>query len=162
MTATPRIIRTVAVPSAPRLRRVVGVNSRSVGRVSIFIAATCILGLTALCYLWQQSQAVRTAIHMPELSAEYNTAQNQQSELQGTINHLTSAGVVIAEAQKYGMIWNPSLTSVSMPGETPTRTIIVHVPARAAATARVHLSTSNAAVASWWGDVWVTLYHIVH
>ena len=59
----PKVTVTVTMPAAPRLRR----TTRPFGTISLFLAATGILGLTSLCYLWQAGQATAAAMHIQTL-----------------------------------------------------------------------------------------------
>ena len=67
MTATPRTIHARALTSTPRSRRVTGVTTRPFGAVSLFLAATAILGATSLLFLWQTGQATPTAFNIQSL-----------------------------------------------------------------------------------------------
>lgn len=164
MSATPRTMRVVSVPSAPRFRRVTSVRPRPFGTISLFLAATGILGLTSLCYLWQAGQATSAALQIPRLNAELTSANNLTAQLQGQIDQQTSYGVVTQLARtKYGMIM-PSDPSQVLPltvqGPTVTRVVVVPTHAHAAP-ASVRLPATDAAVTAWWQDAWVALYKLL-
>ncbi len=166
MSATPRTMRVVSLPSATRFRRVVTVRSRPFGTISLFLAATAILGLTSLCYLWQAGQATDAALKIPALNAAYQNANNLNATLKAEIYYRTSYNVVTQIARtKYGMIApsDPSLAlPISVRGGAATR--VVPAPATAprhTAPASVRLPATDAAVTSWWQDAWVALYKLL-
>lgn len=174
MTATPRIVRpatprvtrarVIDVPAAPRIRRpVIGVTTRPLGKISLFLAATCILGLTALCYLWQTSEAIAAAHEKQVLAAQLNDVTNTQMDLLSQINALRSYGSVTSSAKRYGMAMpdQSTLTSITVPGHVQKQVVVVHTPPRATTTA-VHLAATTSGLSAWWQDLWVALYHVMH
>ncbi len=163
MTATPRIVRPIALPSAPRLRRVAGVNTRPLGKISLVFAATCVLGLTALCYVWQTSKAYETSYKIGQLTMKLETARNEENNLLEQIQLLQTYGSVSSAARAYGMVpVDPSKENViTVPG-TDTTTYVVSYGAPRASAHGVHLSTTNATMTSWWQGLWSALYHVTH
>ena len=97
MSVTPRTLRAVTMPAAPRLRR----TPRPFGTISLFLAATGILGLTSLCYLWQAGQATAAAMRIQTLSAQLQSAQNQWLQLEAQVARLKSDATVM-QAQGRG------------------------------------------------------------
>jgi hypothetical protein len=159
-------MRPVVLPAAPRIRRVARVNARPFGTISLFLAATAILGLTSLCYLWQSGQATAAGLHIQTLQAELWSAENQTAALRSRIANLTSDGVVMQAAHdKYGMTMPPdtsSMQQISIPGPVITKVVVVPAPAHAASRrATVRLAATDAAVTSWWQDAWVALYKLL-
>src|SRR5207247_11299042 len=100
MSVTPRTLRTVTMPAAPRLRR----TTRPFGTISLFLAATGILGLTSLCYLWQAGQATAAAMHIQALDYQLQSALNQTFQLESQVAQLTSPATAMqAASTKYRM-----------------------------------------------------------
>lgn len=164
MSASPRIMRAVVVPTAPRLRRVAGVNTRPFGKFTLFLAATCILGLTSLCYVWQAGQRTKAELDMNDLSAQLSTLQNANNALQTTINRLTSPLAVYQAAIKYGMQTpsdNSTIQTIVVPGRTITRYVTIAAAPVTHQAAPVRLTTTNAAVTSWWQDAWIVVYQLL-
>lgn len=165
MSATPRTMRVVSLPSATRFRRVVTVRSRPFGTISLFLAATAILGLTSLCYLWQAGQATDAALKIPSLNGAYQSANNLNAQLKAEIYNRTSFNVVTQIAKtKYGMTMpsDPSLAlPISVRGGTVTRVVAAPIHAHTAPPASVRLPATDAAVTSWWQDAWVALYRLL-
>lgn len=165
MSASPRIMRAVVVPTAPRLRRVAGVNTRPFGKFTLFLAATCILGLTSLGYVWQAGQRTKAELDMNDLSAQLNTLQNTTNALQTTINRLTSPPAVYQAATKYGMQMpsdNSTIQTIVVPGRTITKYVtIAAAPVTRHAATPVRLTTTDAAVTSWWQDAWIVAYKLL-
>lgn len=170
MTATPRTVRPVAMPPSrfvgaqSRLRRISGVNTRPFGAISLFLAATGILGLTSLGYLTQSGQATAAALHIPELTQQLQIAQNRTAQLKSQIDQVTSSGTIMQAAKKYGMVLpsDPSsIAQVTVPAPAVTRIVVVPT-APTHPVAHVRLSTTNVAVTSWWQDMWVALYNVMH
>lgn len=165
MSASPRIMRAVVVPAAPRLRRVTGVNTRPFGKFTLFLAATCILGLTSLCYVWQAGQRTKAELDMNDLSAQLNTLQNANNSLQTSINRLTSPLAIYQAAIKYGMQTpsdNSTIQTIMVPGRTITKYVTVAAaPATSPAATSVRLTTTDAAVTSWWQDAWIVVYKLL-
>ena len=165
MTATPRIVRTIALPSAPRLRRVAGVNTRPLGKISLFLAATCILGATALCYVWQTSKAYETSYQIRRLALQLDTAKNTEADLEDQVGKLQTYSVVYTSARTYGMVpVDPSTEHIiPVPGPVTTTYVVSNGTGAPRATATgVHLSTTNATMTSWWQGLWAALYHVMH
>ena len=160
MSATPRTLRAVTMPAAPRLRR----TSRPFGTISLFLAATGILGLTSLCYLWQAGQATAAAMRIQTLTSQLQSAQNQWLQLESQVEQLKSDATVMQEAAtQYGMSMpaDPSTVhQIDVPGPVVTKVVAVPVPIRGAG---VHLdvATSDAAVTTWWQEAWVALYKLL-
>lgn len=170
MTATPRTVRPVALPSPhfvgarSRLRRVAGVNARPFGAISLVLAATGILGLTSIGYLTQPAGATKAALSIPFLQQQFVNAQNQRALLESQIQQLQSYGVIMQAAKKYGMVMpsNPeTIPHVTIPGPVITRVVVLRA-APVHAVTRLRLSTTNVAVASWWQDMWTALYNVMH
>jgi len=163
MTATPRIVRTIALPAAPRLRRVAGVNTRPLGKISLFLAATCVFGLTSLCYLWQTSQAVTTSYQIRDLNQQLAAARNTETELENSITSQQTYSAVYEAARKLGMVpVDPSTAHfITAPGPVTVKYVVSYTPARPAARA-VHVPTTNATMTSWWQGLWSALYHLMH
>lgn len=164
MSASPRIMRAVVVPTAPRLRRVTGVNTRPFGKFTLFLAATCILGLTSLCYVWQASQRTKAELDMNGLSAQLNTLQNANNALQTTINRLTSPPAIYQAAIKYGMQMpsdNSTIQTIVVPGRTITKYVTIAAAPVTHQAAPVRLATTDAAVTSWWQDAWIVVYKLL-
>lgn len=170
MSATPRTMRVVSVPSAPRFRRVVTVHPRPFGTISLFLVATGILGLTSLCYLWQAGQATSAALQIPRLNADLLGANNLTAQLKTQIDQRTSFDVVTQLAMTtYGMK-NPTDPSLALPlavtGPAVMRIIPVAVAVavpvhRAGVPASVRIPATDAAVTAWWQDAWVALYKLL-
>lgn len=163
MTATPRIVRTVALPSAPRLRHVAGVNARPLGKISLFLAATCILGLTALCYVWQVGQATKTAKDIQGLTLSLERARNTEVDLEEKVMALQRYSAVSTAARMYGMVpIDPSKENIiHVPGPVTTVYRVSYAAPRASATI-VHLPTTDATMTAWWQGLWSALYHVTH
>ena len=163
MSATPRTLRAVTMPAAPRVQRATRRHTRPFGTMSLFLAATGILGLTSLCYLWQAGQATAAAMHIQALTAQLQSTQNQWLQLQSQVAQLRSAATVLEVATTtYGMSMpaDPStVRQISVPGPVAPR--VVAVPAHGAG---VHLgvAATDAAVTSWWQEAWVALYKLLH
>ena len=164
MSATPRTIRTVALPSAPRMRRVARVRRRPFGTISLFLAATGILGLTSLCYVWESGQATTAALNIQVLQSQLLSKENQTAMLRSRVANLTSDGVVMQAARtKYGMIMPPdtsSMQQITVPGPVITHRVVVPASPHVA-TATTHVAATDAAVTSWWQQAWVALYKLL-
>lgn len=165
MSATLRPMTTVALPSAaPRIRRVTRVHARPFGAISLFLAATGILGLTSLCYVWESGQATRAALNIQARQAQLWTLENQTAALRSRIANLTSDGAVMQAARtQYGMTMPPDTSStqqIVVPGPVIT-TYVADPVAPRVATVNAHLSTTDAAVTSWWQQAWVALYTLL-
>jgi len=160
MSVTPRTLRAVTMPATPRLRR----TPRPFGTISLFLAATGILGLTSLCYLWQAGQATAAAMHIQTLASQLQSAQNQWLQLESQVAQLRSEATVLQVAStKYGMSMpaDPSTVhQIDVPGPVVTKVVAVPVPNRGAG---VHLgvATTDVAVATWWQEAWVALYTLL-
>lgn len=164
MSATPRTMRSVAVPAPPQFRRVARVNTRPFGTITLFLAATGILGVTSLCYVWQAGLRTSSGYQIQALQAQLTSLQNTRADLQSRIEALKSPDVVAAAARtKYGMQMptDPSVvTEITVPG--PLIVTYKYVPVSvAAAGPSVRVQATNAAVTSWWQDAWVALYKLL-
>jgi hypothetical protein len=179
MSVTPRTLRAVTMPAAPRLRRA----PRPFGTISLFLAATGILGLTSLCYLWQAGQATAAAMHIQALTSQLQSTQTQWLQLQSQVAQLRSAATVLEVATTtYGMSMpaDPSTVhQINVPGPVVTKVVAVPVPwpggRRKAEGGRGTLSASasrlppstlavgatDGAVTSWWQEAWVALYKLL-
>jgi cell division protein FtsL len=160
-TATPRIARAVALPSAPRLRRVTGVNTRPLGKISLVLAATCVLGLTAVGYVAQTGQAVQTSYQIRELNARLNADLNTQETLQNQIQQRKTYSAIYDSALKLGLTMPDPSTAhfIPAPGPVTIKYVISYAPPRPAVRS-VHVATTNAAMTSWWQGLWSALYHV--
>ena len=160
MSVTPRTLRAVTMPTAPRLRR----TSRPFGTISLFLAATGLLGLTSLCYLWQAGQATAAAMRIQTLTSQLQSAQSQWLQLESEVARLKSDATVIQVASTtYGMSMpaDPSTVhQIDVPGPVVTKVVAVPAPLRGAG---VHLdvATTDAAVTTWWQEAWVVLYKLL-
>ena len=165
MSASPRIMRAVVVPTAPRLRRVTGVNTRPFGKFTLCLAATGILGLTSRGDGWRAGQRTKAELDMNDLSAQLNTLQNTTNALQTTINRLTSPPAIYQAAIKYGMQMpsdNSTIQMIVVPGRTITKYVtIAAAPVTHQAATPVRLTTTDAAVTSWWQDAWIVVYKLL-
>src|SRR5436189_3620844 len=128
MSVTPRTLRAVTMPAAPRLRR----DPRPFGTISLFLAATGILGLTSLCYLWQAGQATAAAMHIQTLTSQLQSTQNQWLQLQSQVAQVKSDATVMEVATTtYGMSLpaDPSTVhQIDVPGPVVTKVVAVPVP----------------------------------
>jgi len=160
-TAAPRIVRTVALPSAPRLRRVAGVNTRPLGKISLFLAATCVLGLTAVGYVAQAGQAEQTAYRIRDLDARLYADLNTQETLQNQIRQRQTYSAIYDSALKLGLTMPDPSTAhfIPAPGPVTIKYVISYAPPRPAVRS-VHVATTNAAMTSWWQGLWSALYHV--
>lgn len=164
MSATPRTMRAVALPSAPRVRRVVRVHARPFGTISLFLAATGILGLTSLFYVWQSGQATSAGLRIQAKQVELWSAENQTAALRSRIANLTSDGAVMQAARTtYGMTMpadTSTMQQIGIPGRVITRVVVVPAPPRrsASATTSVKVTATDSAITSWWQEAWVALY----
>ena len=160
MSVTPRTLRAVTMPAAPRLRR----TPRPFGTISLFLAATGILGLTSLCYLWQAGQATAAAMRIQTLSAQLQSAQNQWLQLESQVARLKSEATVMQVATTtYGMSMpaDPSTVhQIDVPGPVVTKVVAVPAPVRSAEV-RLGVGTTDVAVTSWWQEAWVALYKLL-
>ncbi|HKO23866.1 MAG TPA: hypothetical protein VJY65_03905 [Chloroflexota bacterium] len=160
MSVTPRTLRAVTLPAAPRLRR----TPRPFGTISLFLAATGILGLTSLCYLWQAGQATAAAMRIQALSAQLQGAENQRLQLESQVAHLTSEATVMqVAATKYGMSMpaDPSTVhQIDVPGPVVTKVVAVPAPVRSSGV-RLGVGTTDVVVTSWWQEAWVALYKLL-
>ncbi len=160
MTATPRTIHARAITSTPRPRRVAGVTAtRPFGAVSLFLAATAILGATSLLFLWQTGQATTTAFNIQALSQQLIDDQNKGAILQSqAYGEKSSVQIMPVAISTYGM---------SLHNGDAQRTIDVPVQATiqtagagpapgsgTTASASVRLSTTSASMTSWWQGLW--------
>jgi len=162
MTATPRIVRTVVLPSAPRLRRVTGVNTRPLGKISLVLAATCVLGLTALGYVAQTGQAVQTSYEIQKnLNPRLAVALNTQTALLNQIRKRQTYSAIYDSALKLGLTMPDPSTAhfIPAPGPVTIKYVISYAPPRPAVRS-VHVATTNAAMTSWWQGLWSALYHV--
>jgi cell division protein FtsL len=157
MSATPRTIRSITVPAAPRFRRVAGVNTRRFGPITMFLIATAILGVTSLCFVWQAGVRTAAGMNIQDLQSRLAVAQNTQYELQSQIAGLTSNDTILsAAATRFHMRAPDSQTvvyPVVVPGPVITKVVVVRTPPTRPTTA-VRLPTTDAAVASWWQNAW--------
>ena len=164
MSAAPRTMRAVSIPSNTRLRRVANAGVRPVGTISVFLAATAILGLTSLGYLWQSGQALKAGVRVHMMEEQLQGLDNTTKQLQSQIASLQSYGIIIQSAYtKYGMRnVDPSIVhAVRVPAIAITRIVAVPAPAAHPATTHLRLAGSDAAVTSWWQDAWVVLYGLL-
>jgi len=160
MTATPRTIHARAITSTPRPRRVASVTAtRPFGAVSLFLAATAILGATSLLFLWQTGQATTTAFNIQALSQQLTDDQNQGAILESqAYGEKSSVQIMPVAIKTYGM---------SLHNGDPQHTIDVPVQATmqaagpvpapgsgTTASASVRLSTTSASMTSWWQGLW--------
>ncbi len=162
MTVTPRTIHARAITSTPRQRRVTGVTTRPFGTVSLFLAATAILGATSLLFLWQTGQATTTAFNIQALSRQLTDDQNEGAFLESqAYGEKSSVQIMPVAIKAYGM---------SLHNGDPQRTIDVPVQATiqtanalpasisgTTASASVRLSTTNATMTPWWQGLWDAL-----
>lgn len=170
MTATPRTIRPVALPPSrltgarTRLRRAPGDVTRPFGAVSLFLAATGILGLTSVFYLSQSGQATTAALKIPQLQAQLSAARNTTAQLRSQVYQLTAPNVVMQAAKQYGMTIptdTSAIAQITVPGQVVTRVVVM--PAATHRTpVHVPLTTTNLGVTSWWQNLWVALYNVMH
>jgi cell division protein FtsB len=148
------------MPAAPRLRR----TPRPFGTISLFLAATGILGLTSLCYLWQAGQATAAGMRIQALTSQLQSAQNQRLQLESQVAQLTSDATVIQVAStKYGMSMpaDPSTVhQIDVPGPVVTKVVAAPAPVRSAGV-RLGVGATDAAVTSWWQAAWVALYRLL-
>ena len=160
MSVTPRTLRAVTMPAAPRLRR----TPRPFGTISLFLAATGILGLTSLCYLWQAGQATAAAMHIQALTSQLQSAENQRLQLESQVAQLTSSATVMQEASttySMSMPADPSTVhQIDLPGPMVTKVVAVPAPVRSAGV-RLGVGATDAAVTSWWQEAWVALYKLL-
>jgi len=160
MSVTPRTLRAVTMPATPRLRR----TPRPFGTISLFLAATGILGLTSLCYLWQAGQATAAAMHIQTLTSQLQSTQNQWLQLQSQVAQVKSEATVMEVATTaYGMSMpaDPSTVhQINVPGPVVTKVVAVPVPVRSAGV-RLGVGATDAAVTSWWQEAWVVLYKLL-
>jgi cell division protein FtsB len=160
MSVTPRTLRAVTLPAAPRLRR----TPRPFGTISLFLAATGILGLTSLCYLWQAGQATAAAMRIQALTAQLQGAENQRLQLESQVAQLTSdATVMQVAATQYGMSMpaDPSTVhQIDVPGPVVTKVVAVPAPVRSSGV-RLGVGTTDVVVTSWWQEAWVALYKLL-
>ncbi len=162
MTATSRTIHARAITSTPRPRRVASVTAtRPFGAVSLFLAATAILGATSLLFLWQTGQATTTAFNIQALSQQLTDDQNQGAILQSqAYGEKSSVQIMPVAIRTYGM---------SLHNGDAQRTIDVPVQATiqtagagpapgsgssSTTSASVRLSTTSAVTMSWWQGLW--------
>ena len=159
MSATPRTLRAVTMPAAPRLRR----TPRPFGTISLFLAATGLLGLTSLCYLWQAGQATAAAMRIQALTSQLQGAENQRLQLESQVAQLTSdATVMQVAATKYGMSMpaDPSTVhQIDVPGPVVTKVVAV-APVRSSGV-RLGVGTTDVVVTSWWQEAWVVLHKLL-
>jgi cell division protein FtsB len=160
MSVTPRTLRAVTLPTAPRLRR----TPRPFGTISLFLAATGLLGLTSLCYLWQAGQATAAAMRIQALTAQLQGAENQRLQLESQVAHLTSGATVMqVAATKYGMSMpaDPSTVhQIDVPGPVVTKVVAVPAPVRSSGV-RLGVGTTDVMVTAWWQEAWVALYKLL-
>jgi hypothetical protein len=160
MSVTPRTLRAVTLPAAPRLRR----TPRPFGTISLFLAATGILGLTSLCYLWQAGQATAAAMRIQALTSQLQGAENQRLQLESQVAQLTSdATVMQVAATTYGMSMpaDPSTVhQIDVPGPMVTKVVAVPAPVRSSGV-RLGMGATNVVVASWWQEAWVALSKVL-
>jgi cell division protein FtsB len=160
MSVTPRTLRAVTLPTAPRLRR----TPRPFGTISLFLAATGLLGLTSLCYLWQAGQATAAAMRIQALTAQLQGAENQRLQLESQVAQLTSEATVMqVAATKYGMSMpaDPSTVhQLDVPGPMVTKVVAVPAPVRRSGV-RLGVGTTDVVVTSWWQEGWVALYKLL-
>jgi hypothetical protein len=160
MSVTPRTLRAVTMPAAPRLRR----TPRPFGTISLFLAATGILGLTSLCYLWQAGQATAAAMHIQALTSQLQSAENQRLQLESQVAQLTSSATVMQEASttySMSMPADPSTVhQIDVPGPVVTKVVAVPAPVRSVGV-RLGVGATDAAVTSWWQEAWVALYKLL-
>src|SRR5437588_3861159 len=132
MSVTPRTLRAVTMPAVPRLRRA----PHPFGTISLFLAATGILGLTSLCYLWQAGQATAAAMRIQTLTPQMQSAENQRLQLESQVEQLTSEATVWqAATTTFGMSMpaDPSTVhQIDVPGPVVTKVVAVPVPNRGA------------------------------
>jgi cell division protein FtsB len=156
MSVTPRTLRAVTLPAAPRLRR----TPRPFGTISLFLAATGILGLTSLCYLWQAGQATAAAMRIQALTSQLQSAENQRLQLESQVAQLTSdATVMQVAATTYGMSMpaDPSTVhQIDVPGPVVTKVVAVPAPVRSSGV-RLGVGATDVVVTSWWQEAWVAL-----
>lgn len=164
MSATPRTIRAVAMPAAPRIRRVVGVHARPFGTITLFLIATTILGITSLLYVWEAGQRTAAGMVIQQRQALLQNAYNAQQDLINQINKLTSTDTVLQVATtRYHMHMpaDPSTVDVmTIPQPSITRIIPMTAPARPAGVS-LRVTATDAAVTSWWQDAWALLYRLL-
>jgi cell division protein FtsB len=146
------------------MRRVARVRRRPFGTISLFLAATGILGLTSLCYVWESGQATTAALNIQVLQGQLLNAENQTAALRSRVANLTSDGVVMQAARtKYGMIMpsdTSSMQQITVPGPVITHRVVVPASPHVA-TATTHVAATDAAVTSWWQQAWVALYKLL-
>src|SRR5262245_28124195 len=102
MSASPRAMRAVGVPAAPRWRRASQLSVRPFGTITLFLASTCILGVTSLGYVWQAGQRIAADYTLRQLNSQLRSAQDTTARLQAKVEQLQSQAAQTANAT-YGM-----------------------------------------------------------
>ncbi len=165
MTATPRTIHARAITSTPRSRRVTGVTTRPFGAVSLFLAATAILGATSLLFLWQTGQATTTAFNIQSLSHRLADDQNEGALLESqAYGEKSSVQIMPAAISKYGMSLHngdsqrtidvPIPATIQTANTANTANTVFAPDSGTTASASVRLATTSATMTSWWQGLW--------
>ncbi len=162
MSAAPRTMRTVTMPTAPRFRRVSRLSAQQFAPFTLFMIATALLGVTSLCYVWQVGQSTTATMMYNANTIVLNNALNDTNALQQKIDHLKSPGVIMQAAKRYGMYMPNAAYVTYIYVRKPDVIKYVYVPASARpAPTSVRVAATSASVASWWQDAWVALYRLV-
>jgi hypothetical protein len=155
-------MRAVSVPVAPRWRRASQLSVRPFGTITLFLASTCILGITSVGYVWQAGQRIAADYTLRQLNSQLLAAQNTTAQLQTKVEQLQSQAVQAANTT-YGMRSVADYSSVpiiQVPGPVVVKYVPVTVPAPATHVS-VRMQTTDSAVTSWWQQAWVSLYKLL-
>ncbi len=162
MSASPRTMRAVGLPAAPSWRRASQFRVRPFGTITLFLASTCILGITSLGYVWQAGQRIAADYTLRQLNSQLLAAQNTTASLQTTVEQLQSQAEQTAYTT-YGMRSPADYSSVPVI-RVAGPVIVKYVPVTVSSPATnmsVRVQTTDTAVTSWWKQVWVSLYKLL-
>jgi hypothetical protein len=155
-------MRAISISAAPRWRQASQLSVRPFGTITLFLASTCILGITSLGYVWQAGQRIAADYTLRQLNSQLLAAQNTTAQLQTKIEQLQSQAVQAANTT-YGMRSVADYSSVPVI-RIAGPLVVKYVPVTVSSPAThvsVHIQTTDTAVTSWWQHVWVSLYKLL-
>jgi hypothetical protein len=162
MSASPRTMRAVTVPVVPRWRRASHLSVRPFGTITLFLASTCILGVTSIGYVWQAGQRIAADYTLRQLNSQLLAARNTTAMLQTKVEQLQSQAGQTAYTM-YGMRSPADYSTVPII-QVPGPAVVKYVPVTVASPTKyvsVRIQTTDATVTSWWQQVWVSLYKLL-
>lgn len=163
MAVHPRTIRTVrSLTAGSRLRHVAAVQSPSFGTISVFLAATVVLGLTALFFLWQSGTGLKSEYQIQQLQVRLSSLQSAQIQLESQAAELQQKSLQLAGRYHMSLYNAAPQRSITATLPTAAAPSVASAQSAAAMQAPIRLSTTSAATESWQQQLWTAFYNAFH